>query len=96
MNLLFSGLLLILRYLTFITLHTVIVTRALAHAATELGKKVWCEGATITLADLALASALIYLDLRMPELNWGAQHGKLAARFARMSEGPSMRISLAE
>jgi glutathione S-transferase len=79
-----------------ITLHSAAVSRALAHAATQLGKQEWCEGTTITLADLALASAIVYLDLRLPELGWRAQHGNLDAWFARMNNRPSMRTSLAE
>ena len=50
-----------------IALHNNSVTRALAYAAELLGEREWCEGATLTLSDLALASALIYLDLRQPE-----------------------------
>jgi glutathione S-transferase len=79
-----------------ITVHSAAVSRALAHAAAQLGKNEWCEGAAITLADLALASALVYLDLRMPELGWRALHGDLATWFARMCARPSMRTSLAE
>ncbi|HUX89705.1 MAG TPA: glutathione S-transferase N-terminal domain-containing protein [Gallionellaceae bacterium] len=76
--------------------HSEAIRRTLAHAATQLGKNEWCEGTAISLADLALASAIVYLDLRLPELGWRAQHGDLAAWFARMSERPSMRASLAE
>jgi len=79
-----------------ITLHSTAISRALAHAAAQLGKQDWCEGTTITLADLALASALVYLDLRLPELGWRALHGNLASWFARMTARPSMKTSLAE
>lgn len=79
-----------------ITHHSVTIGHALTHAATQLGKNEWCEGNSITLADLALSSALVYLDLRLPELNWRAQHADLAAWFARMSDRPSMRTSLEE
>lgn len=79
-----------------ITQHSAAVGRALAHAAVQLGKQEWCEGTAITLADLALASAIVYLDLRLPELGWRSQHTDLAAWFARMSDRPSMRASLAD
>ena len=79
-----------------ITQHSAAVSRALAHAATQLGKQEWCEGAAITLADLAQASAIVYLDLRLPELGWRAQHENLAAWFARMNARPSMLTSLAQ
>ena len=77
-----------------IVLHNNAITRALAHAAELLGEREWCEGDTLTLADLALASALVYLDLRQPERDWRGAHPNLAAWFARISARPSMRISL--
>jgi len=76
--------------------HSVAIRRALAHAASQLGKQEWCEGAAISLADLALASALVYLDLRLPELGWRVLHADLAAWFARMNARQSMKNSLAE
>jgi glutathione S-transferase len=79
-----------------ITQHSTAIGRALAHAAAQLGTQEWCEGTSITLADLALASALVYLDLRLPELGWRAQHSDLATWFARISARPSMRSSLAD
>lgn len=78
-----------------ITRHNDAVTRALSFAAGQLGQKEWCEGASITLADLALASALIYLDLRQPERDWRAVHPDLAKWFARISERASVRTALA-
>ena len=77
-----------------ITLHNNSVTRALAYAAELLGEREWCEGATLTLADLALASALIYLDLRQPERDWRSAHPNLPTWFARVSARPSVRASL--
>lgn len=81
---------------TIIAHNSAAISRTLVFAASQLGKREWCEGTSITLADLALASALVYLDLRMPELNWRAQHDNLASWFARMSERPSLRASLLE
>jgi glutathione S-transferase len=84
-----------------ISLHNNAITRALAHAAEQLGKNEWChheqeKAASITLADLALVSALIYLDLRQPERNWRSAHTNLAAWFARLSKRASVRATLAE
>jgi glutathione S-transferase len=79
-----------------ISQHSSAISRTLAHAAAQLGKREWCEGSAISLADLALASALVYLDLRLPELDWRAEHNNLASWFARMSARPSMITSLAE
>jgi glutathione S-transferase len=77
-------------------LHLTAITRALAHIAEQLGKREWCEGDSITLADLALVSALAYLDLRQPERDWRSAHPNLAAWFNRLSARPSVKTSLAE
>jgi len=77
-----------------IALHNNSITRALAYAAELLGEREWCEGAALTLADLALASALIYLDLRQPERDWRSAHPNLSAWFARIGARASVRASL--
>ena len=79
-----------------ISLHNDAVTRALACAAEWLGQRAWCEGNAITLADLALVSTLIYVDLRQPARDWRAAHPGLATWFARVSARPSVRASLDE
>jgi glutathione S-transferase len=76
--------------------HNDAITRALSFTSGLLGQREWCEGTSITLADLALASALIYLDLRQAERDWRGAHPNLAAWFARISERPSVRASLKE
>jgi glutathione S-transferase len=78
-----------------ITLHNNAITRALDYAAELLGSREWCEGDAITLADLALVSALIYLDLRQAERDWRGAYPGLAAWFARMGQRASVRTALA-
>ena len=78
-----------------IDMHNQAVTRALAHIAGQLGHREWCEGNSITLADLALVSALAYLDLRQPERDWRSTHPNLAAWFSRLGARPSVQTSLA-
>ncbi|HEY0666025.1 MAG TPA: glutathione S-transferase N-terminal domain-containing protein [Gallionella sp.] len=78
-----------------IDLHNLAITRALDHAAIQLGQRQWCEGAAITLADLALVSALIYLDLRQAERDWRGAHPNLAAWFARVSSRASVKATQA-
>ena len=78
-----------------LTRHNDAVTRALEHVSGQLGQRVWCEGTSITLADLALASALIYLDLRQAERDWRGAHPNLAAWFSHISERASVRATLA-
>ena len=70
--------------------HNNAITRALAYAAEQLGTREWCEGYAITLADLALVSALVYLDLRQAERDWRSAHPNLAAWFARMNKRASV------
>ena len=74
--------------------HNEAISRTLTYAADQLGEREWCEGTTITLADLALISALIYLDLRQPERDWRKLHANLAAWFARISERASVHAVL--
>lgn len=78
-----------------IRLHNEAITRALAYVADQLGANAWCADGQITLADLALASALVYLDLRQAERDWRSAHPNLAAWFARIGERDSVRTSLA-
>ena len=79
-----------------ITVHNSAITRALAFASEQLGNKEWCEGTAITLADLAMVSALIYLDLRQADRDWRGAHPNLAKWFSRISERNSMHTVLAE
>lgn len=76
-------------------LHNDNISRALAYAAQQLGERIWCEGDGISLADLALVSALLYLDLRQAERDWRGAHPGLARWFTRISERNSVRTSLA-
>ena len=74
-------------------LHNTAVSHALEYASALLGTNRWCEGEAITLADLALVSALIYLDLRQAERDWRSAHRNLAAWFERISARPSVIAS---
>ncbi|MDD2929473.1 MAG: glutathione S-transferase N-terminal domain-containing protein [Sideroxydans sp.] len=77
-------------------LHNSAITHTLQHIAAQLGTRDWCEGDALTLADLALVSALGYLDLRQPERDWRGTHPNLAAWFQRMRVRPSVELSLAD
>jgi len=78
-----------------LALHGNAVTRALALAADQLGGRAWCEGDSLSLADLALVSALLYLDLRQPERDWRTHHPNLAAWAARMCTRASVKATMA-
>jgi glutathione S-transferase len=77
-----------------LALHGNAISRALEHAAAELGARTWCEGSALSLADLALVSALLYLDLRQPERDWRRAHPALAAFAARMVARESVKATL--
>jgi len=68
-----------------IEMHNTAVSKALRYASELLGEKRWCEGDVLTLADLALVSALLYLDLRFAERDWRSEHPNLKAFFERAS-----------
>lgn len=79
-----------------ITLHNNAINRALSFAESELGTQTWVNGATFSLGDIALFSALVYLDLRQPERDWRGAHPGLLAWYTRMAERPSAKTALAE
>jgi glutathione S-transferase len=79
-----------------LALHNNAITHTLQHIAAQLGTRDWCEGEALTLADLALVSALAYLDLRQPERDWRGAHPNLAAWFQRMRARPGIQLSLAD
>ena len=77
-----------------VALHNRAISRALAHVAEQLGEREWCEGTAISLADLALVSALIYLDLRQAERDWRGAHTNLAIWFEKMNKRASVRTTI--
>jgi glutathione S-transferase len=79
-----------------LSLHDAAIGRALDFAAGPLGRGEWCEGGRLSLADLALASALLYLDLRQPQRDWRGRHPALADFAARMLARPSVQATLAK
>jgi glutathione S-transferase len=79
-----------------IDLHNLAITRALEYIAKDLEQREWCIGNSITLADLALVAALVYLDLRQLERDWRSAHPNLAAWFNRLVTRPSVKTALAE
>ncbi len=79
-----------------IDLHNSAVTKALEYAAQLLGTKRWIEGDMCTLADLALASALIYLDLRQPERDWRTAHPNLKTWFDHISARRSVITAMSD
>lgn len=63
--------------------------RALAVCAEDLGELGWCHGTSITLADVALGTALGYLSFRLPDIDWRARHANLAKHYDKLMQRPS-------
>ena len=58
-----------------------------------LAGKTWAVGDALSLADVAAATALGYLDLRLPDFPWRTFYPELVAFEARLSARPSFRRS---
>jgi glutathione S-transferase len=45
----------------------------------------------MSLADIACAAALGYLDFRFPQIDWRGAHSNLAQMYERMAQRPSFK-----
>lgn len=73
----------------WLTRHRGKIVRALGVAATDLGERAWCHGTGITLADIALGTALGYLSFRLPDIDWRTGHPSLAKMYDKLLQRPS-------
>ena len=60
------------------------VDSGIAAAARELGDREYCHGVSLTLGDISLACALLWLEFRMPEIQWRANHANLGKWLERL------------
>jgi glutathione S-transferase len=65
------------------------IVDGVAILARELGDKAWCNGEAYSLADIATACALDYLDLRHAEFAWRESFPNLARLATRLAKRPS-------
>ena len=65
------------------------IVRSLEMMSEELGEQPWCTGNAFSLADVAVGSALGYLDFRLGDINWREQHANLARLFDELMARPS-------
>ncbi|CAM5189611.1 Glutathione S-transferase OS=Castellaniella defragrans OX=75697 GN=HNR28_000814 PE=4 SV=1 [Castellaniella defragrans] len=65
------------------------VHAALDYMNSLLGEQAYCCGVNLCLADIATGTALSYLDLRSPDLDWRSHH----ANLARLAEKLNARAS---
>ncbi len=64
------------------------IDSGLAAVASALGNRPWLHG-ELTLADLAVGCALLYIEFRLPEVGWRIAHPNLSALADRLSARPS-------
>lgn len=70
------------------------IMRSLAFMARELGEQSFCMGTPMTLADIAVGTALGYLLFRFPDIEWGQAHPNLARLYDKLSQRPSFQDTL--
>lgn len=54
-----------------------------------LGERPWCTGTHYSLADIAVGSALGYLDFRFPQIDWRERHPNLVKLAEKLAQRPS-------
>jgi glutathione S-transferase len=67
------------------------IERGLAAMSKDLGEREFCYGARFSLADIAAAYALGYMDLVLPDVDWRAAHPNLARLAERLAQRESFR-----
>ncbi len=60
------------------------ITAGLAAMSRGLGDKPYCGNIHMNLADIAVGSALGYLDFRFPQIDWRTPHPNLAKLFEKL------------
>ena len=65
------------------------VESGIAAAARELGDRDYCHGLSVSLGDISLACALLWLEFRLPEFAWRQNHPNLKAWIERLELRPS-------
>ena len=65
------------------------ITDGLAAISNGLGEKPWCAGNHLTLADVAVACALGWLEFRLPEIDWRETHPNLARHQDKLMQRQS-------
>ncbi len=65
------------------------VDRSLEFMAEELGEQAFCMGTHISMADIAVGTALGYLCFRFPEIAWQDRHANLAKLYDKLMQRPS-------
>jgi glutathione S-transferase len=59
-----------------------------------LAERSHCVGIQVTLADIAVGTAVGYLDFRFPQIDWRSMHPNLGALYERLSQRQSFKETL--
>lgn len=65
------------------------VDSGIAAIASELGGKAFLRGDTLSLGDVTCACALLWLEKRLPEIDWRQQYAALGRWIERLESRPS-------
>lgn len=65
------------------------IERALQAMNQGLGDKPYCSGVHMSLSDIAVGSALAYLDFRFPQIDWRTPHPHLHKLFDKLMQRQS-------
>ncbi|RIX44706.1 MAG: glutathione S-transferase [Rhodocyclales bacterium GT-UBC] len=65
------------------------ITRGLAFMADELGEKSFCMGTHLSMADIAVGTALGYLNFRFAEIDWQETYPNLGKLYAKLMQRQS-------
>ena len=55
----------------------------------DIGEQPWCHGNAFSLADITIGSALGYLDLRLPDLDWRSDNPNLLRLYDKLMQRQS-------
>jgi glutathione S-transferase len=70
------------------------IERSLAFMSQELGKKNYCMGDALTLADIAVGCALFWIGFRFPELDWRNRYPNLHALAEKLAQRKSFQETI--
>ena len=62
--------------------------KVLEFMASELGDKSFCMGTHFSMADIAVGTALGYLNFRFPDIAWQEGHANLAKLYDKLMQRP--------
>ncbi|HRE18643.1 MAG TPA: glutathione S-transferase [Rhodocyclaceae bacterium] len=65
------------------------IARSLDFMEKELGDKNFCMGTHLSMADIAVGTALGYLAFRFADINWPETHPNLARLYEKLMQRPS-------